>query len=212
MTGLRQRRCSKKQLRTLYVVTWFLATIVFQLEFSPRGMNLSQHCDTDTDSISRFFQRWYLGGFVCVTPFVLLPCKWHKLRGWMQFSLISVKSSSTKAQCTLAEANGDLPVRDPIDAPDTNCRLECSDFFLFIYLILPAAANASLSACDWKARREGGWASSRSHGVRRRTSQNSLHRTRERSARGGAVQSLRLHPGGEVNWLVVHFKSCLLVI
>lgn len=85
-----------------------------------------------------------------------------------------------------------------------------TDFFLFIYPILPAATDASLSVWNWKSTKEWGSASSRSHEGLDFTKL--CEQARDRIARGRVVQNLGLHPGGEDNWPVVCFKSSLLMI
>lgn len=104
-------------------------------------------------------------------------------------------SASWKPWCISVRAKGVLLVHNPINKRHTECLLECCTF-LCIYLILPAATNASLSACDWKAGKEQDWASARSNEPPHWTSQNTLSRMR---ALPEALLCLGLHLGGVAN-------------
>lgn len=79
----------------------------------------------------------------------------HKLCSWWEFLPISPRprgSSSRAAPCTSAEANGDPLMHDLIDKRNMDSQLRVLLLsFVFIYLILPAATNVSMSVCCWMA-------------------------------------------------------------
>lgn len=75
-----------------------------------------------------------------------------------------------------------------------------TDFFVFIYLILPAATNAQLEGCKRVrlSQFQGTWGEMPD--FTKLSEQKEGERERERTARGGVAQSLGSYRGGDANW------------